>query len=211
MRSLEEILHDIDETDWSRLHHAYGEAGDVRGLLRGLASQDEDVRAEALYVLFGTIWHQGTIYEASPHAVPFLLEILKSPEVSGKEGIALLVAELADGTASLESFADEDNELSRTFREYLRKEGRDFDEELESGRRYVRETREAVSAGIELLVEYLPHDEASVREAVARALAHYPQRAHEFVPLLEDAREAETEDYVIDTMDATIVELRQYL
>jgi hypothetical protein len=99
MRSLKEILQDIDETDWSRLHHAYGEASDVPGMLRGLASDDEDVWAEAPYELCGTIWHQGTVYEASPHAVPFLLELLRSPEVSGKEGIALLVAELADGTA----------------------------------------------------------------------------------------------------------------
>lgn len=207
MRSLEEILHGINEIDWSRLHHAYGEASDVPGMLRRLASDDEDVRAEALYELCGTIWHQGTVYEASPHAVPFLLEMLRSPEVSGKEEIALLVAELADGTASLEYFAAKDDELSLSFREYLSKEGRDFTQELDDGRRYVQATREAVGAGIELLLEYLSHDEPSVREAVARALAHYPQRAHEFVPLLEDARKAETEDYVRDTMDAAILEL----
>lgn len=211
MRSLKEILHDIDEMDWSRLHHAYGEASDVPGLLRGLASEDEDIRMEALYGLCGTIWHQGSIYEASPHAVPFLLEMLESPEVPEKTGIVLLVAELADGAASLEQFAAEDNELSRSFREYLKQEGRDFAEELENERTYLQATREGVGAGIELLFKYLRHEEHSVRESVARALANYPQRALELIPLLKDAREAETEDYVRDTIDAAIVELRHHL
>jgi hypothetical protein len=211
MRSLEEIFNAIDEINWSRLQHAYGEASDVPGLLRGLVSVDKAVRMEALYGLCGTIWHQGTVYEASPYAVPFLLEMLKSSEVPEKAGIAMLVAELANGSASLELFADEDYELARRFREHLEQEGRDFSEELESGRAYVLATREAVGAGIELLFEYLRHGEPSVREGVARALARYPQRADELIALLEEAREVESEDYVRETMEAAMAELRQHL
>jgi hypothetical protein len=65
------MLEGLNEINWSQLHHAYGEASDVPVLIRKLLSKDENERNEALDHLFGNIWHQGTIWEASSYAVPF--------------------------------------------------------------------------------------------------------------------------------------------
>lgn len=204
-----DILDAIEKVDWAALHHAYGLAVDVPDLLRGLLSPDESIRQESLYELCGTIWHQGSVYEASPHAVPILLAMLRSPEVPDKAGIALLLAELADGQASLENFADEAGELGRIFRESLRREGRDFETELAEGRLHLQATREAVGKGVALLFPYLAHAEPEVRESIARALGHYPCWAAQSVPLLEAALKGEGEDDVRGSIEVAQVRLKR--
>lgn len=66
-RSMEKGMQGLDDIPWSTLHHAYGTAEDVPELLRQLQTADPDVRNEdsPLWQLFGNIWHQGTVYEAT--------------------------------------------------------------------------------------------------------------------------------------------------
>lgn len=66
------VLNGLDEIPWAELSHAYGPAEDVPGLLRVIASGDPDAVKIAVQDLHGNIWHQGTVYEATAHAVPFL-------------------------------------------------------------------------------------------------------------------------------------------
>ena len=61
------MLDDLVRVDWAGLTHAYGPADDLPGLLRGLAQGDDD----ALYELYGNIWHQGTVYPATAYAVTY--------------------------------------------------------------------------------------------------------------------------------------------
>lgn len=63
---------DFEAVDWAGLSHAYGSAQDVPALIRSLVSPDSGVRSAALEELFGSIFHQGTVYAASAPAVPFL-------------------------------------------------------------------------------------------------------------------------------------------
>ncbi|MER6533124.1 hypothetical protein ACWDE0_02425 [Streptomyces sp. 900105755] len=65
----------LDQTDWSRLHHAYGSAEDIPALLRDLASPVEKTAAEAEQELWSSIVHQGTVYSATAPAVPFLARL----------------------------------------------------------------------------------------------------------------------------------------
>ena len=69
------VLTGLDEIDWAALEHAYGPAEDVPGLLRALASGNAEAAKAALYELWGTIWHQGSVYPATVPAVPFLARI----------------------------------------------------------------------------------------------------------------------------------------
>lgn len=62
--------------DWARLTHAYGSAADVPDQIRALLSPHAEDRVDALQDLYGNIFHQGTVYEATARAVPFLLEVL---------------------------------------------------------------------------------------------------------------------------------------
>lgn len=65
----------LDEIDWASLNHAYGSADDVPDMIRQLASSDPGERDDALHAAFSNIFHQGTRYEATPKAIPFLIEI----------------------------------------------------------------------------------------------------------------------------------------
>src|SRR5688500_6475339 len=99
------MLDGLDTTDWASLTHAYGPATDVPDLLRALLSPDPEEREEAVYELFGNIWHQGTVYPASAAAVPFSYELLVAPGAQPKSEIAHLIASIATGVGYLEVHA----------------------------------------------------------------------------------------------------------
>ncbi|MER8071963.1 hypothetical protein ABTZ59_27050 [Streptomyces sp. NPDC094034] len=69
---LAQVLADLDAQPWAELEHAYGSAEDVPEALRALAGADEEAAGEALGELYSSILHQGSVYEASARAVPYL-------------------------------------------------------------------------------------------------------------------------------------------
>lgn len=92
------MLANLDSVDWTRLTHAYGPAHDVPVLIRGLCAPDPQERDRALCGLYGTVFHQGTRYEATAPAVPFLLEIVADPGTPADRGAVLrLLTHLAVG------------------------------------------------------------------------------------------------------------------
>jgi hypothetical protein len=91
------VLEELDSIDWSRLGHAYGAATDVPDQLRALRSDDGAIRARARHELNGNIFHQSTRYEASPYAVPFLIELVADRATPDRVGILDLLAGLAIG------------------------------------------------------------------------------------------------------------------
>lgn len=92
-------LADIDDIDWSGVHHAYGPASDVPDLLRALASDNFTVRDHAHYTLIGNIVHQGSIYPASIEAIPFLMRLIDDPEIDNRFPVDLLGYITGDGLA----------------------------------------------------------------------------------------------------------------
>jgi hypothetical protein len=75
----------LEQVDWSRLGHAYGDASDVPRMTRALASPDKAVGDQAWDDLFASVRHQGRVYTATPEVVPFLIELLDEPSVLGQE------------------------------------------------------------------------------------------------------------------------------
>ena len=69
-------LSELDKVRWSELSHAYGPAADVPTLISDLASKNVGTRNEALTELQSNIIHQGTVYTATPYAVPFLVDLM---------------------------------------------------------------------------------------------------------------------------------------
>lgn len=89
------MLESLDTVPWSTLSHAYGPAEDVPLLLRSLTGSDDEVRGKALHSLYGNIFHQGTRYQATPYAVPFLYELVSNPEIRGRDEIVMLLVHVA--------------------------------------------------------------------------------------------------------------------
>lgn len=58
--------------DWSQLEHAYGSAEDLPEILAACA---RDPASSMWADLWSRVCHQGTTYSASPHVLPFLLEM----------------------------------------------------------------------------------------------------------------------------------------
>ncbi|MFE0464306.1 hypothetical protein ACFW1A_34135 [Kitasatospora sp. NPDC058965] len=81
---------DLDTVPWHALTHAYGGAEDVPDLIRALYLDDEEAVAEAVDELWGTIIHQGTIYQASAPAVPFLAHAARHVPAKRDELLVLL-------------------------------------------------------------------------------------------------------------------------
>lgn len=91
------MLEGLSHVAWAELEHAYGSAADVPDLIRALRAADPEIRRKARWHLYGNIFHQGTRYEASAYAAPFLLELLADPTTPERTAILGLLTSLAIG------------------------------------------------------------------------------------------------------------------
>ncbi|GGR79519.1 hypothetical protein GCM10010169_24620 [Micromonospora fulviviridis] len=87
----------LDDVPWESLHHAYGPAVDVPDQLRALRSAAAPVRHRALSELFGNVYHQGTRWGASCHAVPFLVALADDPDTPDRAAVAHLLRSVVLG------------------------------------------------------------------------------------------------------------------
>ncbi|MFI8293075.1 PBS lyase [Streptomyces sp. NPDC085614] len=88
------MLTGIEEVDWASLGHAYGPADDVPELLRGLASADPAERELALDGMYGSVHHQGDVYDSTLACIPFLLELVADPEIQDRGAIVELLTSI---------------------------------------------------------------------------------------------------------------------
>ena len=90
-------LDDLHAVDWAGLQHAYGRATDVPGQLRALLSADAAERGQALWELYGNIYHQGSRFQASCHVIPFLAKMVDDAATPGRPAVAGLLRVAAIG------------------------------------------------------------------------------------------------------------------
>ena len=179
------MLEKLDDVPWSDLHHAYGPADDVPAQLRALRSDDADVRKKSLWSLFGTIFHQGTRYEASSHAVPFLLELAAAPATPSRESVIELLVALAIGSdesylpggfplTELKAAAAGGAELLRDGGGWERLASLPEADQDRLQARIELNAYEAVAAGVPLFVSLLKDPDPAVRRMAAYALGWFP-------------------------------------
>lgn len=89
----------IDRIDWGALRHAHGPATDVPRHVAGLASADAGDREAALEALYGSLWHQGTLYPATAAVTPFLLALVDDDRTPDRPSLLLFLADLGRGAA----------------------------------------------------------------------------------------------------------------
>lgn len=162
-RELKMVHLALERVRWSDIKHAYGPATDVPDLVLHLASPDATVRNEAWFELHGNLWHQGTIYEATAHAVPVFLELLRDKAVPSKHEILGYLALLFTGR----SYWDVHRQLTIAEDE-LRKPG--FQTKLEEELKWVEATKEAIAGGKEVYIEVLRNGNNRARIAAAYLL-----------------------------------------
>lgn len=68
-------------------------------MLEGWLSDDGETRLDAYHQVISALWHQGSIYPATPYAVPFLVELLCSTEAPCRGRAATALALIASAAA----------------------------------------------------------------------------------------------------------------
>lgn len=106
----------LDDIDWAAMEHAYGPAIEIPDLLRGLLSEDAASREAALDGMYGSVHHQGDVYECTAACVPFLLEAVADPLTPDRGAILELLASIADAGGDLPEEADEEASWCRNSR-----------------------------------------------------------------------------------------------
>jgi hypothetical protein len=182
------MLDKLDDVPWRELHHAYGTADDVPGLLRALAKSD-DRQNEALYELFGNIWHQGTVYEASAYAVPFLVELAATTRLTRRDEILGLIGALADGRSYLDVHGGPDQFVGKQLRQQS-----GFEERMKRELENVNLTRAAVLGHQREVLQLLSDATPMVRAGAAYVLSRFPEAKAEFGPAVIHAAAFEIED-----------------
>lgn len=89
----------LDSIPWHQYDHAYGSASDVPTDIRRLASSDPEVGEQALWQLFGSIVHQGTLYPATGVATPFLVRLCLDTRLPDRAKLMELLDALARNAA----------------------------------------------------------------------------------------------------------------
>ncbi len=152
------MLDNLDSIEWSKINHSYGPATDLPATLRVLASGDKKQRERASWELHGNIWHQGTVYEATAYAVPFLLELVRGNHPDTLDVLGLL-ALIADGNSYLKVHGKGVKMTDGEFQAQLARE-------LE----WVIQAKKAVATGTELFMELLATQDRKLREMGALLL-----------------------------------------
>lgn len=201
------MLDGLDEINWSSLTHAYGKADDVPELLKTLLSSNKEERDDALYDLFGNIWHQGTVYDATPHAIPFLIELLQNEITPDREGVTHLLTVIAAGSGFLEVHAQTPDEMVK-WSKTLTNDGRDFEKEREEERRIVTAVREACRPHLALFLPYLEDPNSRIRDVIAQAFSKYPEERDWLLPALEGVSASETDEELLEVFQECIAGLK---
>jgi HEAT repeat protein len=174
------MLDRLDEVPWADLEHAYGPAVDVPGLLRSLLSPEPKVRSETLHSLYGNVFHQGTRYPATPHVVPFLIEMGSSPAVPDRGALLRFWGDLIVGYFNVQErpcWGDGE-------RIYFCGEVQTPEEDDPYSRALHEIYRESLN-GYDLLGDLLGEEEPAIRAGAAWVLACLPTMARNSVPKLE--------------------------
>lgn len=199
-------LHGLGEVDWSAVGHAYGAAVDVPALLRAFVADVPGHREFATQLLFQTIWHQGTVYEATATVVPFLYRLLEADGVPNKSLVADLIAAVTDGHSYL-AVHDRTPEQVAEVQACLAANVDTPDIDLARELRHVAAVKRAVAARLDILYPYLRDPEPGVRRAVALAVGLLPEQAARSLPELRAALQDEQEEYAREMLEEAIQRL----
>ncbi|MFD7161144.1 HEAT repeat domain-containing protein [Kribbella sp. NPDC059898] len=209
MVDVTDLLAGLDNIEWAELNHAYGDATDVPADLRAACSADQAAREKAFSNLFASIFHQGTRYSASPHAVPFLARIaIAGPPEARVDALWLLTRLAVDwhdeydlpmgiDTVAWRAAAQPPEETVRWCDDQLTTETSDAKrrelEELREwaaagnpvdGREGALRSYDAVRREIPSLLSLLDDPDAAVRTRTAYLLNWFPEEREAIVPAL---------------------------
>ncbi len=183
------MLEALSEVDWGKLRHAYGWATRTPEEVRALVHPDARTRGWAYDKLEMSIVHQGSLCPAAAAAIPFLTEIVASPEAPEKPLVLSLLTEVALGGAiSVEQIEECGDEVSPEG--YLADGSGPWGPQLEAL------VRERLGEGLPVYLGLLEDPEPATRLAATHLLSALPEHREAAEAALLRRIETETEEAV---------------
>jgi HEAT repeat protein len=180
------MLEKLNQIDWANLTHAYGTAEDLPILIQLLLSEKEEDRKYARSELYSNIWHQGTIFEATPYVVPFLIELVENESTPEREKILVYLGRLANGNRDIEALLEyEDFEIEE-----------DEIDEIQELLKARKNTLREIHKGMPIYFRLLHHQEPLIRSAAAHLLGQLGPYKEEELQILRQTLENETDELV---------------
>ena len=180
------MLENLEIVPWHKIAHAYGDASNVPEAIRALANNDQDKDEPAWEVLWNHLLHQGSVFEATAHAIPFLVELLEIPTCNSRADILNYLAHVARGNSYLEvhqGLMDENYKASEEFIEQLAEE-----------QSWLKNISEAVAAGVPVYLKLLTDNDVNLRIHATHMLGVCKNQANEIVHSLQAHLPLETDD-----------------
>src|SRR5262249_14454134 len=81
------VWEQLFRVDWGRVTHAYGWARDVPTILHNMIATNQATRDRGWDGFWGSINHQGSFYDATVAAIPFLVEAVANPRTPKRSQI----------------------------------------------------------------------------------------------------------------------------
>ena len=175
------MLEKLDDVPWSKVKHAYGFANDVPQMIRDIANPDKKVRNRAYDGLYSNIFHQGTRYEATPFAIPFLFELLETETVPEKFRIIGLIHSIALGYA--EEYLPDGFDVAKFRKEMEEAERMLTDEQRADYEQYGYSAQALIDcydytkAAFPILLKFLKSEDPKIRNWVVYFSAWFPELA----------------------------------
>jgi hypothetical protein len=160
------VLETLDSVPWAELDLAGVSEEMLPDLLRAMAGADDEAAIAAFHDVRWEVLHQGTVYEATPAVVPFLVELV---DVVGPVLRGAVVEFLGD--------------LAHTYA-------------LDPGEDLRVEVRAAVTAEVDRLLPLLADDDPWLRYVAAYAVAGCPDRAADVLAAIGERWQEEADPRV---------------
>lgn len=159
------MLKGLNDVPWSELTHAYGSASDVPELIRTVAFGDKSERDKAWYELYGNIWHQETLYEATSYAVPFFIEVLDDCTTGEEATLLTYLYDLSNGT----SYLDVHQDIVSTPEE---RSSVAHEAQLSKELLWVKMAQDSVQLGRPIFARFLESNDTEISDAAKNLLRH---------------------------------------
>jgi hypothetical protein len=168
-----------DEPDWTSIVDAYGDASNVPAMLNDTLSGDPTTRRSAIERLWGSLCHQGTVYEATPVAVRFIAKLIA--EGTTTDDVRAHLTFLLASIANADSFVLPGND------QMVRADWRRDTDEPRPERDLIEECRTAVVAVAPQLIGLLPTAPPAMRGGLIALAGSVAQELPEEVePIISD-------------------------
>lgn len=176
----------LDSVNWKNINQATGDSSHIPAALMGLISKDVTKRNNAYNKLDNHVVVQSDLYEAAFYVLPFLMEIIKSDDVSKKHSYELLF-EIANGIGPDNVYCQYNNEkllLQNACRQYVIDHFRHFLYDLEN-------------------------TSSKYRKASLSLLGSLHELKNETVPILQKICNNETDQKMLKSLNDAIIDLRK--